>query len=190
MRLAGANAMTINPASEPSPPNPDGTGELESVVAAYQAPLLRYAQRFLRDCDAAQDAVQEVFLRYLKAPPRERDPRSLSSWLYRATHNLCVDQIRKEVHMRAQMEQMDPPEPAPSPARVLQIEESRERTERLLRRLTENQRTLLVLRVYEGKTYREISEITGLSVSNVGVQIYQGLKKLAGLIRSTEVVES
>lgn len=92
--------------------------------------------------------------------------------------------------MRAQMEQMDPPEPAPSPARVLQIEESRERTERLLRRLTENQRTLLVLRVYEGKTYREISEITGLSVSNVGVQIYQGLKKLAGLIRSTEVVES
>ena len=60
----------------------------------------------------------------------------------------------------------------------------------MLDRLTENQRNVLILKMQEGKTYREISEITGLTVSNVGYLIHHGLKRMGEFIRKEEFIES
>ena len=167
-----------------SPPEAES---FEEMVARFQSPLLRYAARVVRNEESAQDVVQEVFLRYLKAPP-ERAGRGLSTWLYRVTHNLCVDQIRKEARMRESCQQMTLPGADPLASDAMVAQERRGRLDRLLDRLTENQRAVLILKVQGEKSYREISEITGLTVSNVGFLIHRGLKKLAELIREEELI--
>lgn len=160
--------------------------EFESVVAEHQARLLRYARRLVRDSDSAQDIVQEAFLRYLKDPPQCADPRQLQSWLYRVTHNLCVDLIRKESRRRERFERMEPPAlSAPPSTQDLEAEDVRKIVDHLLERLSATQRTVILLRLREGKTYREISEITGMSVSNVGFHLFQALKKLNAAIKKT-----
>jgi RNA polymerase sigma-70 factor (ECF subfamily) len=70
-------------------------------------------------------------------------------------------------------------------------EERREVAEVVTRKLLglpPNQRDVLILKIQEGKTYREISEITGLSTSNVGYLIHHGLRALAGELRTAGLV--
>lgn len=158
----------------------------EAALEAHQTPLLRYAMRLVRDEDAAQDIVQEVFLRLFRSPPREGHSRQISTWLYRVAHNLCIDHIRKESRMREQERFIPQPAQGALPSDGLSREETRRGLEILMMRLSANQRTVLILKIEEGKSYREISEITGLSISNVGFQIHYALKKLAGLMRDAE----
>ncbi len=164
----------------------DPVGEFEAIVREHQPKLLRYANRLLRDPDAAQDAVQETFLKLLREPPSGESAGRISNWLYRVTHNLCVDFIRKESRMRNHHEKIETVESEAPFERMFDAEDARGRVEYALTRLSDNQRAALVLRIYEGKSYREIAEITGMSVSNVGFHVYQGLKKAAAILRGRE----
>ena len=51
-----------------------------------------------------------------------------------------------------------------------------------MQKLTPKERECIVLKVLEGKSYREIDDITGISVSNVGLQIHNGLKRLSAFV--------
>ena len=55
-----------------------------------------------------------------------------------------------------------------------------------LRRLGDRERELVVLKVYEEKSYKEIAEITGLTVSNVGFILHTAMKKLATMLSKKE----
>lgn len=167
---------------------PPAPADIDALVDAFQAPLLRYAHRLVRDEDRAQDIVQDVFIQYLQSPPRAADARRLSTWLFRVTHNRAVDLIRKESRMREQMQAMPDPGSAPPATEELIREEKRHRLDALIGRLSENQRTCLVLKFQEGKSYKEISEITGLSVSNVGFLLHQAVKKMGQLLLREEAV--
>ena len=67
----------------------------------YQTALLRYATRVLNNEDAAQDVVQEAFIRLHGNMDKiaERGVQ-LKGWLFRTTHNAAVDYIRKESRRR------------------------------------------------------------------------------------------
>lgn len=162
--------------------------DIDALVEAFQAPLLRYAGRLVRDEDRAQDIVQEVFLQYIQSPPRSSESRQVSNWLFRVAHNRAVDFIRKESRMREQVQSMPDPGAAPPPSVAVVRQETRRQLDGLMGRLTENQRNCLVLKFQEGKSYREISEITGLSVSNVGFLLHQAVKKMGQFMVQEEAL--
>ena len=67
----------------------------------YQATLLRYATRVLNNADAAQDVVQEAFIRlHGNWEKVQRRGVPIKGWLFRTTHNAAVDYIRKESRRR------------------------------------------------------------------------------------------
>lgn len=150
---------------------------LPAVLAVFEAPLLRHAAAVVGNASTAQDVVQESFLRLL-ANGQPID--NLSAWLHRVTHNLALDHLRKESRMRKLHLAAAPrTEPlAPSPAEDLDRREAHALVLGELERLTPNERAVLMLKIKEGRSYQEISERTGLSISNVGYLIHQGLKKL------------
>jgi RNA polymerase sigma factor (sigma-70 family) len=152
----------------------------DTLVENCQAPLLRYAYRLARDAELARDIVQEAFVRYLEAPPRARTKRQIVTWLYRVTHNLAMNALSNE--RRRAKTQIPDAGFAPPPSEQLLAGETRRRLELLLDRLTLNQRVVVILKIQEEKSYREISEITGLSISNVGMLLSRALKKLAEMI--------
>ncbi|MEM7396947.1 MAG: sigma-70 family RNA polymerase sigma factor, partial [Verrucomicrobiota bacterium] len=77
------------------------------MITEYESSLLRYATRILRDENAAQDVVQNTFIKLHKAwiDGTTRPNRQLSGWLYRVTHNHAVDYIRRESRLRVLHEQ-------------------------------------------------------------------------------------
>jgi RNA polymerase sigma factor (sigma-70 family) len=153
------------------------------VVTRFERPLLKYTRALLGSDAAAQDVVQEAFVRLLH---KVDSVRSLSAWLGRVTHNLAMDHLRKEARMRKlhvaavaeQGPQVVVAEHDPNRPAVAQT------LERQLRQLSVNERAVIVLKVVEGKSYKEISEITGLSTSNIGYLIHHGLKKMAAQLEA------
>ena len=74
----------------------------------------------------------------------------------------------------------------PSPEERVERSEQLDRIEQLVQQLSENQQEVIRLRFQSGLSYRDISEVTGLSVSNVGFLIHTGLKKIRQQLDSLE----
>ena len=138
----------------------------------YEKPLMRYAMRYVRDEERARDIVQDTFLRMCEADVQVDDPR-LGSWLYTVCRNRAIDVRRKEGRITS----MDEP-----PDVAVDAEGERDRAVAEVfdhvKALPEKKAKVLELRYREGKSYRQIADTTGLSVSNVGVIIHTCIKTL------------
>jgi RNA polymerase sigma-70 factor (ECF subfamily) len=144
---------------------------VHDVVGDYARPLARYARQLLNDDDRARDAVQETFVTLCRQRRADLEPR-LKPWLYTVCRNKALDILRKEGRtdfMEAPPDlPADDPEPHPAAENLLDA----------LGRLPDRQREVIRLKFLHGMSYRDISQATALSESNVGFLIHTGLKTL------------
>ncbi len=162
---------------------------LEAVVAAYEAPLLRYASRLLNNSAMAQDVVQNVFVKLFRQwPPGMRADARLKNWLYRVTHNEAVDMIRAE-ERRRRLHDRRAADPACCADGLCCDPPPDERVARVMRRLGIlglAERQVLLLRLQEGLSYGEIADITGRSRGYVGTLLHHAVKKLSAALKKEE----
>ena len=153
---------------------------IESLYAAQESGLLIYAQKLVNHAETAQDLVQEAFLRLHANFDSVRQPQA---WLYRTVHNLAVNHIRKSHKIvpliTPEAEQPEVPDNKPLPDEYLERMEAIGRTRLCLEKLPSRSREVIRLKFEEGLSYKEISERTSLSVSNVGYLLHHTLKHLA-----------
>jgi len=157
-------------------PEPDDW--LSSLIARYEGPLILYAQRMLAgDGPRACDVVQETFLRLCRTPRGDVAGHE-AAWLYTVCRRAALDVKRKERRMTLITEDVASsfPSASPDPASVIERSESTAEVMRMLDRLPENQKEAITLKFGHGLSYKEIAEITGHTVSNVGFLIHTGLK--------------
>lgn len=156
--------------------------EIEQLLAAYQGPLIRYAYRLVHDRQVAEDVVQEAFLRFVRRPLEYGEPRQRVAWFYRVIHNLCVDWLKRETKRSDIYERIrrDTSE-GQTPAGVISMDRWRY-LEGLLGRLNEKQKQVMLLFFEEGLSYKEIAEVTGFSMSNVGMLLHRSLKKMRDMM--------
>lgn len=163
----------------------------ERIVARHEGSLLRFAAFFLDDREAAQDIVQESFLKLIDKARDMAHLKSLSAWLFKVCRNGCIDFIKKEVRMRkthenaAVLEKRNAPE---NDAHPIEARESQEVITRALRKLPQNQQEVLILKVQQKKSYKEISRITGLTTGHVGYLVHHGLKNLATRLKAAGAI--
>lgn len=156
---------------------------LEEIMDQYAAALLRYAERLVRNPHTAQDVVQQVFIKFSGLPAvNQPKTASLRAWLYRSTHHQAVDLIRteqrrKKLHEAHAEEQLIRQESPDSETRQQVLEQ--------LHLLEEKERQVLLLRLQEGLSYREISEVTGLKEGHVGYLLHQAVRRLASHFQET-----
>jgi RNA polymerase sigma factor (sigma-70 family) len=163
-----------------TPPSADEEW-VRSAVGRFEGPLTLYATRRLRDVEAARDVVQETFLRLCTQDRAQVGPH-LAEWLFTVCRNRTLDVLRKEGRMaRLSEEQLHVVQsPDPSPPDVLERRDDAAHALRLLEALPEGQREVLRLKFQNGFSYREISRITGHSVTNVGYLMHAGIKTIRG----------
>lgn len=173
---------------------PERFESIEAVFAALESPLLVYARRLVESETMAEDVVQDAFLR-LHAHYREvRDPRR---WLYRTTHNLALNQLRKEGRLQSlgsfppgegSVGTMDPADPQPLPDEQIAREEGIGQVRLGLEVLDQRSRELLRLKFEEDLSYKAISARMGLTVGHVGYLLHHAIKALAGELSKSGVV--
>ena len=153
-------------------------------VARYEGPLLRYAWRITGDLESARDVVQETFLRLWERPPATDD--AVGGWLYTVCRNRCLDLKRKGKHMQPNGQRMADGQPSgqPGPDAAAQADEAHRLLAEAMRQLSPAQQEVLQLKFQGGFSYRQIAEVTGLSVSNVGFHIHAGLDQLRRKLHS------
>jgi RNA polymerase sigma-70 factor (ECF subfamily) len=152
---------------------------LESALDRYQAQLMRYAAKILGDDDKARDVVQETFVKLWTKPPQD-DAGELAPWLFTVCRHLACDVLRKEQRMVPLSP--DAPLAADDPRAGAQQEiEAREGLASVMDALAvlpANQQEVIRLKFQNGLSYKDISRVTGLSVSHVGVLIHNGIKTM------------
>jgi RNA polymerase sigma-70 factor (ECF subfamily) len=121
--------------------------------------LFAVAHRILRDVDRAEDALQDALVIAWRRLPGLRDPDRFDAWVHRVLTNVCVEQATRERRRMANLRvlPLDGPE---SPDASLAVAD-RDQLERGFRRLTPDERAILVLHHYAGYSPREIAEVLG-----------------------------
>ena len=145
----------------------------------HEAALIHYVYRMTHDLEQSRDIVQDAFLKLLHEDPNAIEGY-LTEWLYRVCRNRALDVRKKESRMRqaSEMELDTKQSGTPSPVEQLQQLESANAAMEMLNQLPANQQEVIRLKFQQGLSYKQISSITQLSISNVGFLIHTGIKAL------------
>ena len=155
-----------------------GIDVLRATIERFESPLIRYAMRITGDLDRARDVVQETFLRLCRESSLAASDH-LAQWLFTVCRRLAIDIRRKETRMTMHQEGIAVCDlPARSATGGIEHVEQFDRVLELLVALPANQQEVVRLKFQEGLPYKAISEITGLSVSNVGYLLHTAVKTL------------
>jgi RNA polymerase sigma factor (sigma-70 family) len=153
-----------------------------SLVAVFESEecgLLRYAIGLVGRRTVAEELVQETFLRLHQVWAEVDNPRA---WLYRSVRNLALNHLRDRKPESELKEDTATAEDNP-PAEVLGRNEAVGMMRLLLAEMSEEDRNLIRLKYNDDLKYQEISQRTGLSVSNIGYRLHHVLKGLADALR-------
>ena len=151
------------------------------IYDRYSGRIYNFAFRFLKNAEAAEDAVQEVFVKMLKYANQFHGDAKLSTWLFSITANWCRDYLRKADNKYKESEDVLVSLPAPSelsPDRNLEKRENEQRVRRALEELTPEQREAILLSRYQGLSYAEIAQIAGCSEGAVKTRVFRAMETL------------
>ena len=157
---------------------------LDETMALYWKPLVLYAGRLLGDdLDAGRDVAQESFVR-LWEHREQLTSGSIKSYLYRVTHNLTLDELRKrDVRRRWQLEKQAQEDSAPSPQQVLEGEDLERAVNRAISALPLRRREVFTLAYLHRLPYRTVAEVMGISPATVKNQLASALADLRTALR-------
>jgi RNA polymerase sigma factor (sigma-70 family) len=156
---------------------------IDSAVERFERPLVLYAARMVGSFDQARDIVQETFTRLCRQNPE--DVRGhLAEWLFKVCRNQALDVKRKESRMSS-MTQTTRSNPQSEPWRIVEERDSAQHALKLLDTLPDNQAEVIRLKFQAGLSYKQISEVTSLSVTNVGFLIHTALKTIRERMNTT-----
>jgi RNA polymerase sigma-70 factor (ECF subfamily) len=152
---------------------------IRAAVTRFEGPLTLYATRLLGDADRARDVVQDAFLKLCRQDAADLQDR-LAEWLFTVCRNRALDVLRKEGRMTRLSDEHSGAyaSPDPGPAEAVETRDSAEQVLSALENLPQSQREVIRLKFQNGFSYREISRISGHSVTNVGFLIHTGLKTI------------
>lgn len=174
--IGSSPQISILPSDLPMEPKPS----LRQVFDSEESPLLHYAHGLVGQRETAEDLVQDAFLKLHAHWEQVTHPRA---WLFRCTRNLALSYLRdhrRETPMESNQEWESN---TPDPEHALGKLEAIGTLQLLVAQLQDDDRTLINLKYREGLKYDQISQRTGLSVSNVGYKLHHALKHLADSLR-------
>jgi RNA polymerase sigma factor (sigma-70 family) len=174
-----AAVPSIGRASRVERPDAPSAAAASDLYERYSAQIYGYCLHQLGSREEAEDAVQTTFMNAFRGLQRGVVPELESAWLFKIAHNVCLSR-RRSSWRRGRVE-------SPNNFEVLQeVVPGREqvadeliRLQDVLEEMPENQRRAILLREWQGLTYREISTELGLSQAAVETLIFRARRALA-----------
>ena len=168
----------------------------EKLLARHEKPIWNFLRRFSRDAEAAEDLLQEVFLRVVKDAQESeaawKGNAKFSTWLYTIARNLCIDRARRAVHREAASldgtglsdaestttlhDRLASPD-APADLVVAGRQAAR-RIDRAIAELPDEQREVFLMREVMELPFAEIASVVGASEPTVKSRMRYALEKL------------
>jgi len=163
--------------------------EVMDLVLPYKDKLYRFAKSMVGNSFDAEDVIQEVLVRIWKKKDQFVEIDNKEAWCMTVTRNLSIDKIRSRKNKGTSNidDYYHISDTNASPAVALEQKDALSRVMQMLNELPENQRSVMHLRDVEGYTYKEISEMTDLSVDQVKVNLHRARKTLRSRLSQIEI---
>jgi RNA polymerase sigma factor (sigma-70 family) len=146
----------------------------ERLYRKHAGDVYRYALVVMRNESDAEDVTQTTFMNAYRAMERGERPRQPQNWLITIAHNVCRQRFRQSQRRPSEVAYEEELAEATVDDDAISAEDIR----RALGHLAFNQRSALVMRELEGRSYQEIAEIMGISVSAVETLIFRARRAL------------
>lgn len=165
----------------------DPSGRFEDLVLPHLSACFNFARWLLRSSPDAEDCVQEAMIRALRAIDQFRggDARP---WLMAIVRNQCYTLLRRAPPAALSLEDspnIQPPDPAPNPEAALFQKAERQRLRTALEELPAEFREVLLLKEFEGLSYKEIAEVIEAPIGTVMSRLSRARQRLLDRLRRT-----
>ncbi|HEX9198866.1 MAG TPA: RNA polymerase sigma factor [Acidobacteriaceae bacterium] len=155
-------------------------GAFEDLIAVMERPLLYYATSLTGNQDDGLDVLQEVWIKVLRRIGELRDPGALRAWLYRITHGVAIDRIRRSrSREKAEDEQYAEFNEADAPSFA---EEDAAAIHQALGEIGLKHREVLVLHFLQDLSMADIGKIVGCSEGTVRSRIFYAKKAMKEIL--------
>ena len=162
------------------------------LVRMHGDRLFSIAQRILRDVDRAEDALQDALVIAWRDLPGLRDPDRFDAWMHRLLTNVCIAQARRERRRNTNLRLLPEDQPA-APDDLLSVGD-RDQLDRGFRRLTPNERAILVLHHFVGYNLAEVAEMLGIPAGTVRSRLHHAHRAMRAALdaeaRGSSVTET
>lgn len=164
----------------------------EELVRRYQRQVANVIYLTLGSRTEVDDLTQEVFLRVYRSLSRVEVKTSLFSWIYRIAVNIAIDELRRRKIKRtlsldffseSSLEREKSIEDPNEPSEKVLSEEKKQKVVEAIKKLTPAHRAALVLREYEGLSYREIAQTLDITEQAVKSRIFRSREELKKLLK-------
>lgn len=151
--------------------------QFQQIIELHKGILFKVAKTYCRNSDDRQDLLQEMMIQVWKSLPKYKNNFAITTWLYRVALNVAISFYRKN----ANRQKLNIP--LLEELTSIRNEESNEKLEQLsllnkfISELNDLDKALMLLYL-EDKSYAEIAEIMGLSLTNVGTKLGRIREKL------------
>jgi len=157
-----------------------------SLYNRYKGPVYAFCYKMLLDSDAAQDVMQETFLRVYENRDRLMKSGAFKSWVFTIARNQCLNWLRKSGrHVAISEEGHELPPSSDTPFTRMEKSEQIRFVTRFLESLRPEYREVLILREYQNLSYEEIAAVTRSSLSAVKSRLFKARRKLAELMEAS-----
>ena len=162
--------------------------EVMDLILPYKDKLFRFAKSMVGNNFDAEDIIQELLVKVWKKKDQFVDIDNKEAWCMTVTRNLSIDKIRSRKNKKtSNIEDFyHISDNNASPAVALEQKDALSNVMAMLNELPDNQRSVMHLRDIEGYTYKEISDMTGLSVDQVKVNLHRARKTLRSRLTNIE----
>lgn len=158
--------------------------EFISLIEKHQGIIYKVSRMYCDKEECRQDLFQDILVQLWQSYPRFNHHSKFSTWMYRVALNTAIAQFRKDKNGN---EESVPEIPAniPEEESYKEKEDRRELVQAAINKLNKAEKAIIILYM-DDYTYEEISEISGISVSNVGVKINRIKTKLQKILKELE----
>ena len=161
-------------------------GACTALVERHRRWIHSLAWREIGDFHAAQEITQDTFIQAFKSLPTLTDHRRFLGWLYVIAKRQCIEWLRRkpmtmqslEAMPKAELEQLFYTQYLEEEQIQASTDELRQVVERLLRKLPETERSVMILHYFSGLTCEEVSTRLDVSLNTVKSRLYRARKRL------------
>ena len=157
-------------------------GQLGRWFAAYGARLALYGRHWL-DAAQSEDVVQEVFIRLMAQP---RPPENVKAWLFRSVRNGAISQLRRQKRRQMHTETLAVGAKTWFEIRPDDLLDAKTAQQALMN-LSEDQREIVILRIWGQLTLREIAQIVEQPLSTVHHKYQVALKDIRNKMQAVGI---
>jgi RNA polymerase sigma-70 factor (ECF subfamily) len=155
------------------------------IYDQYYGPVRKFILTYVRDEWAADDLIQDTFLRVQKNLDSVRDSERVSSWIFRIAYNLCHDHFRQTKRSSLNSRTIQTEIPSFNESLVqkeLEQHQMGQCVQDKMDLLPKDYRTVLILSDIMAFSQKEIAEILSISVANVKVRVYRARKRMRAIL--------